>query len=127
MAWHTVTPRIVVDTARHSARPPFELRPNGAVRSTLADRTGAPRQGREGAPDAWLEIDASLTAALDGLRVGDDVVVITWLHLADRETQRVHPRNDLSRRSNAPAVSPWLAVFVILLLGLLIYVGLAVL
>jgi tRNA-Thr(GGU) m(6)t(6)A37 methyltransferase TsaA len=38
-----------------------------------------------------------LTAALDGLRVGDEVVVITWLHLADRETQRVHPRNDLSR------------------------------
>jgi tRNA-Thr(GGU) m(6)t(6)A37 methyltransferase TsaA len=86
-----------IATAPHSARPPFELRPIGAVRSTIADRADAPRQGREGAPDAWLELDASLTAALDGLRVGDEVIVITWLHLADRETQRVHPRNDLSR------------------------------
>jgi tRNA-Thr(GGU) m(6)t(6)A37 methyltransferase TsaA len=86
-----------IATAVHGARPPFELRPIGAVRSTIADRTEAPRQGREGAPDAWLEIDAGLSAALDGLRVGDDLVVITWLHLADRDTQRVHPRNDLSR------------------------------
>lgn len=86
-----------VATALQRARPPFELRPIGAVRSTLAERADAPRQGREGAPDAWLEIDASLTAALDGLRVGDEIVVITWLHLADRETQTVHPRNDLSR------------------------------
>jgi len=86
-----------IATAPHIARPPIELRPIGVVRSTIADRANAPRQGREGAPDAWLEIDASLTTALDGLRVGDEVVVITWLHLADRETQRVHPRNDLSR------------------------------
>ena len=78
-------------------QPSFELRPIGAVRSTIAERADAPRQGREGAPDAWLELHASLTAALDGLRVGDDVIVITWLHLADRETQTVHPRDDLSR------------------------------
>jgi tRNA-Thr(GGU) m(6)t(6)A37 methyltransferase TsaA len=86
-----------IATALHGARPPFELRPIGTVRSTIAERADAPRQGREGAPDAWLEIDVSLTGALDGLRVGDEVVVITLLHLADRETQRVHPRNDLSR------------------------------
>jgi tRNA (Thr-GGU) A37 N-methylase len=58
------------------------MRPIGTVRSTLAGRADAPKQGREGAPDAWLEIDASLSAALDGLRIGDEVVVITWLHLA---------------------------------------------
>lgn len=86
-----------IATAPHGARPTFDLHPIGTVRSTIADCADAPRQGREGAPDAWLEIDAPLTAALDGLRVGDDVVVITWLHLADRETHTVHPRNDLSR------------------------------
>jgi tRNA-Thr(GGU) m(6)t(6)A37 methyltransferase TsaA len=86
-----------IATARQGARPPIELRPIGSVRSTIRERADAPKQGREGAPDAWLEIDASLTTALDGLRVGDEVVVITWLHLADRETQTVHPRNDLSR------------------------------
>lgn len=86
-----------IATAPRGAPPAFELRRIGVVRSTIAERADAPRQGREGAPDAWLEIDASLAAALDGLRVGDEVIVITWLHLADRETQTVHPRNDLSR------------------------------
>ena len=86
-----------IATSPHRARQPFELRPIGTVRSAIAQRADAPRQGREGAPDAWLEIDAGLTACLDGLRVGDEVVVITWLHLADRDTQRVHPRDDLSR------------------------------
>ena len=86
-----------IAAAQTPAPPSFELRPIGWVRSTISERADAPRQGREGAPDAWLEIDASLTAALDGLRVGDDVILITWLHLADRETQTVHPRDDLSR------------------------------
>jgi tRNA-Thr(GGU) m(6)t(6)A37 methyltransferase TsaA len=76
---------------------PFELRKIGEVRSSISARADAPRQGREGAPDAWLELDANLTEALDGLRIGDEVVVITWLHLADRDTQKVHPRNDPSR------------------------------
>jgi tRNA-Thr(GGU) m(6)t(6)A37 methyltransferase TsaA len=67
------------------------------VRSSITARSEAPRQGREGAPDAWLELDAGLRDALEGLRVGDEVVVITWLHLADRTTQKVHPRNDPTR------------------------------
>ena len=75
----------------------FDLRPIGVVRSTITARSAAPRQGNEGAPDAWLELDADLAAALDGLRVGDEVVVITWLHLADRSTLIVRPRNDPAR------------------------------
>ena len=70
------------------------LRPIGVIRSTLEDRSGAPRQGSEGAPDAWLEIDAWASEGLDGLAVGDRVVVVTWLHQADREVFRVHPRDD---------------------------------
>jgi tRNA-Thr(GGU) m(6)t(6)A37 methyltransferase TsaA len=75
----------------------FELRPIGVVRSSIAARSDAPRQGRDGAPDAWLELDPALADALDGLRIGEEIVVITWLHLADRDTQKVHPRNDPSR------------------------------
>lgn len=75
----------------------FELRSIGVVRSPLQDRDGAPRQGNEGAPDVWLELDPALVACLDGLRVGDEVVVITWLHLADRETHKVHPRGDRTK------------------------------
>ncbi|MEU8171771.1 tRNA (N6-threonylcarbamoyladenosine(37)-N6)-methyltransferase TrmO [Microbispora hainanensis] len=74
----------------------FTLRPVGVVRSALTDRTEAPRQGREGAPDAWLEIDPAVAEALDGVTAGDEVLVLTWFHQADRETLRVHPRGETS-------------------------------
>ena len=70
------------------------LRPIGVLRSPLADRSQAPLQGSEGAPDAWIEIEAWATQALHGLAAGDEVFVITWLHEADREVLEVHPRDD---------------------------------
>ena len=51
-------------------------------------------QGFEGAPDAWLEVDASLSAALDGIEVGDELIVITWFHHADRSVLQTRPRSD---------------------------------
>jgi tRNA-Thr(GGU) m(6)t(6)A37 methyltransferase TsaA len=69
------------------------LRPIGVIRSTLKARAKAPRQGREGAPDAWLEIRPSFTDAIDGLAAGDDIVVLTWLHRSRRDVLKVHPRN----------------------------------
>jgi tRNA-Thr(GGU) m(6)t(6)A37 methyltransferase TsaA len=74
----------------------FTVRPVGVVRSVLTDRTEAPRQGREGAPDAWLEVDPAVAEALDGVTAGDEVLVLTWFHQADRETLRVHPRGETS-------------------------------
>jgi tRNA-Thr(GGU) m(6)t(6)A37 methyltransferase TsaA len=75
----------------------YDLRPIGHVESPLADRAAAPRQPDEGAPDAWLVLDEEYAAALDGLGPGDDVVVLTWLDRADRETLTVHPRGDATR------------------------------
>jgi len=75
----------------------FELRVLGYVRSPLTDPAHAPRQGDEGAPDAVLELDASVQPALAGLETGMAVVVLTWLHLGDRDTLAVHPRDDRSR------------------------------
>lgn len=51
-------------------------------------------QGSEGAPDAWLEIMPFAAKCVDGLKAGDDIIVITWLHQARRETMKVHPRSD---------------------------------
>ena len=51
-------------------------------------------QGSEGAPDAWLEVKAFAAECLDGLAAGDDIIVITWLHQARRDTLKVHPRSD---------------------------------
>ncbi|MFL6664311.1 MAG: tRNA (N6-threonylcarbamoyladenosine(37)-N6)-methyltransferase TrmO [Rhizobacter sp.] len=66
----------------------------GHIRSTLHAPADAPRQGREGAPDAWLEVDPAFAPALSGLAVGDDLVVVSWLHCASRDVLEVHPRGD---------------------------------
>ena len=73
------------------------LRAIGTIRSILKARTEAPKQGSEGAPDAWLEVSAFAAPALDGLRVGNDIIVVTWLHKARRDTLKVHPRSDRQR------------------------------
>jgi tRNA-Thr(GGU) m(6)t(6)A37 methyltransferase TsaA len=75
----------------------FEIRPIGWVESPLASRSDAPRQGDEGAPDAVLALGADVGPALDGIAVGDELLVLTWLHEADRATLTVHPRGDVSR------------------------------
>jgi tRNA-Thr(GGU) m(6)t(6)A37 methyltransferase TsaA len=73
-----------------------ELAAIGVVESTLVDRSAAPKQGNEGAPDAWLAINADVAGGLDGLNVGDEIFVLTWLHQSDRAVLRVHPRDDLA-------------------------------
>jgi len=69
----------------------------GTIRSTLKTRAQAPKLGSEGAPDAWLELSPSLTQGLDGLKVGDDIIVVSWLHKARRDVLKVHPRSDRRR------------------------------
>ena len=68
------------------------LRPIGRIHSSIRTRSQAPRQGSEGAPDAWLEVESFAVQALAGLKVGDEVIVLTWLHQARRDALKVHPR-----------------------------------
>jgi tRNA-Thr(GGU) m(6)t(6)A37 methyltransferase TsaA len=75
----------------------FEATPVGRVESPLIDLASAPKQGDEGAPDAWLAFEPAVIDGLEGLRAGDEVLVLTWLHRAARDTLRVHPRGDTSR------------------------------
>jgi tRNA-Thr(GGU) m(6)t(6)A37 methyltransferase TsaA len=72
----------------------FQLRPIGIVRSLLTSRREAPKQGDEGAPDAWLEIYPWAADGLLRMAVGDELLVITWLHQGRRDTLQVHPRGD---------------------------------
>jgi tRNA (Thr-GGU) A37 N-methylase len=67
----------------------------------LTDLAHAPRQADEGAPDACLVIDADFTVALEGLKAGDEVIVITWLDRAQRDILRTHPRGDAENRAPA--------------------------
>jgi tRNA-Thr(GGU) m(6)t(6)A37 methyltransferase TsaA len=75
----------------------FDIVPIGRVESHLTDPESAPKQGDEGAPDAWLVFEPSVLEALEGIRAGDEVIVITWLDRARRDILRVHPRGDETR------------------------------
>lgn len=76
---------------------PPVLRPIGRVRSTLQRREDAPKQGDEGAPEAWIDFDAAVAPALADLSAGVDVLVLTWFDRADRDVLVTRPRDDPGR------------------------------
>ena len=73
---------------------PDRLQVVGRIQSVLRSKDEAPRQGSEGAPDAWLDLDPAFEPALRGVAAGDEVILITWLHRGNREVLQVHPRGD---------------------------------
>jgi tRNA-Thr(GGU) m(6)t(6)A37 methyltransferase TsaA len=73
-----------------------QLRPVGRVESPLIELASAPRQGDEGAPEAWLVFDVAVADAVRDLAVGDHVVVLTWLDRARRDVLTTHPRDDVT-------------------------------
>jgi tRNA-Thr(GGU) m(6)t(6)A37 methyltransferase TsaA len=75
----------------------YIIEPIGFVRSALTQLEAAPRQGDEGAPAAWLELTPLAALGLTGLMVGDELIILTWLHLAQRDVLQVHPRGNLDR------------------------------
>jgi tRNA-Thr(GGU) m(6)t(6)A37 methyltransferase TsaA len=72
------------------------LQPIGVIRSVLTVRRGVPKQGSEGAPDAWLEVPPLAADGLLGITAGDELIVITWLHQGRRDVLQVHPRGNLN-------------------------------
>jgi len=75
----------------------YEARAIGRVESTLVDLGSAPRQPDEGAPPAWLVFEPHVLEGLQGIRAGDEVILLTWLDRARRDVLTVHPRGDTSR------------------------------
>jgi tRNA-Thr(GGU) m(6)t(6)A37 methyltransferase TsaA len=75
----------------------YVLHPIGWVESPLTDRSQAPNQGDEGAPEAWLDFDPAVVAGLGALRAGAEVIVLTWLDRARRDILLVRPRGDRTR------------------------------
>jgi len=73
----------------------YTIEPIGVIRSELTSREAAPRQGYEGAPEAWLELAVPVAQGLLGITVGDELIVLTWLHRARRDVLQVHPRGRL--------------------------------
>ena len=75
----------------------YMIEPIGVVRSELTSREAAPLQGDEGAPAAWLEITERVAPGLAGIAAGDELIVLTWLHRAQRDMLQVHPRGRRDR------------------------------
>ncbi|MCS6288679.1 MAG: tRNA (N6-threonylcarbamoyladenosine(37)-N6)-methyltransferase TrmO [Nitrospira sp.] len=73
----------------------YTIEPIGIIRSELTALESAPLQGDEGAPDAWLELKASFAQGLVGIKAGDELIVLTWFHRAQRSVLQVHPRGRL--------------------------------
>jgi tRNA-Thr(GGU) m(6)t(6)A37 methyltransferase TsaA len=80
-----------------SAGEPLLIEPIGTVASSLADPADAPKQGDEGAPDAWIVFDPAVIDGLRGIEPGQELIVLTWLDRARRDVLTVHPRSDTSR------------------------------
>jgi tRNA-Thr(GGU) m(6)t(6)A37 methyltransferase TsaA len=74
------------------------IKPIGIIHSELTDLANAPMQGTEGGTKAWLEILPEVGQGLLGIKPGDKLIVLTWLHLAHRDVLQVHPRG----RQDAP-------------------------
>jgi hypothetical protein len=73
--------RGVATVARRSIRPgtdemtaSYVINPIGYVESRLIDPATAPKQGFEGAPDAWLVFNAEVAEGLRDLTVGADLL-----------------------------------------------------
>ena len=75
----------------------YMIEPIGFIRSELTRLEDAPMQGDEGAPEAWLEFTPQAAAVLLGIQPGDELLMLTWLHLAERDVLQVHPRGDRNR------------------------------
>ncbi len=74
----------------------FSLHPIGFIRSSLKLRADAPKFGNEGAPDAWLDVSPTVSEGLQGIAVGDEIVLLTWFHESRRDILKLHPRLDES-------------------------------
>lgn len=72
----------------------YTITPIGIIRSELTRCEAAPKQGSEGAPDAWLEVEPAFAQGLEGIAAGSEVIVITWLHQSSRDMLKVHPRGN---------------------------------
>ncbi|HEV8513725.1 MAG TPA: tRNA (N6-threonylcarbamoyladenosine(37)-N6)-methyltransferase TrmO [Cyclobacteriaceae bacterium] len=72
----------------------YALHPIGFVESSIVNREDAPSQGNEGAPDAWITFNKNVAEGLDGIHLGEEIIVLTWFHQSKRDVLKLHPRWD---------------------------------
>lgn len=75
----------------------FTVVPVGRVRSPVTSPREAPHQGRDAGTEVFIDVDPAYAEALEGVREGGKLIVVCWLHLAERGRLKVHPRGDPAR------------------------------
>jgi tRNA-Thr(GGU) m(6)t(6)A37 methyltransferase TsaA len=73
----------------------LHLTPIGVVLSPLKKKEDCPLQGNEGAPEASLLLFEKFVEGAEDIRVGSFIILLTWFHLADRNTIKCYPRNQV--------------------------------
>lgn len=76
---------------------PITLTPIGIIHCALESREDTPKNFDISTETGTLEIFPEYTEALDGIKVGQTIVVLFWLHQAKRDLLKVYPRGDRSR------------------------------
>jgi tRNA-Thr(GGU) m(6)t(6)A37 methyltransferase TsaA len=66
----------------------------GTVHSGLKKLEDCPRQEKENAPEATVEVFSEFTEAAESIKEGDEMILFTWLHEADRSVLKTRPRNN---------------------------------
>jgi L-fuculose-phosphate aldolase len=71
--------------------------PIGVMHCQLQSPADAPMNYTESTETGIIEILPTYREAMDGIEVGQKVVVLFWLHEARRDLLKVYPRGDRSR------------------------------
>jgi tRNA-Thr(GGU) m(6)t(6)A37 methyltransferase TsaA len=84
-------------TLRKEAPSEFVMKPIGVIRSPITEPHDGPRRGNEARIGGKLIVDEEYKDALFGMETGRMIVILYWMHLAERDLLQVHPRGDRSR------------------------------
>ena len=76
----------------------FNMRPVGFITSHLKNLEDCPLQEAESAPEAYIEFHPSYIEGIKDIQTGDKIIILTWLHLANRSIVKCHKRNDVGSK-----------------------------
>jgi tRNA-Thr(GGU) m(6)t(6)A37 methyltransferase TsaA len=66
----------------------------GEIRSQLKRIEDCPLQGNENAPEAEIIIFPEFREGIQDIKAGSEILLLTWLHIADRTIIKCKPRNN---------------------------------
>ena len=68
----------------------------GIIHSGLKNKEDCPLQENENAPGAMIEIFPAFTEGIKDIQEGAEIILLTWLHAADRSVITCVPRRNYS-------------------------------